>query len=1094
MASRLLRAAMLLLALAAIGVTALAWRLREGPVAIPAVTAMVRDILEAETTALAPGSRLELGEVSLAWAGWHAGEPVPVALRLDGLRLLDAAGVQRAAIPSVEVSVSVPRLLLGQIAPTRVVVRDPTAMLRRARDGTVTLDLAALPTGGLPNAPPPTGGGAPGAGETGTSETGADPTAGATDRPGAAQTPAPAGQSGEELSLEDLLRPQPPDSPLVALREVSVVGGRVRIWDEGLGVAAALADVAATVRRAARGDLEGEGAAALVLGDRRFPVRISARTGGEPLVAEGTLDLPSIPPADLARVLPVLSPLAALDAPVAARISARLALADQQLSARASLRAEAGAVIAAGRRTPFDAVSLDLSTNGTTFRLESAEFRPRAARPGVPAPHITATGSAARYGEAWRARVEARLDAVPVADLGAYWPEGVADGARRWIVDNLTAGVARDGAWWAELELPGDSAAPRLLGAGGTVRAEGGTVHWLRPIPPAEGVDAIIAFSPQEVSIAVRSGRQSGTALRVPEGRVRITDLGGSERLALEVRLTGPLADALEVIKHPRLRLFERKPLDLREPSGTLDGSLSVGLPLVADLPVDAIQLSANARLTNGRVAAIVAGQPLERANLDLSVDLAGLRMSGTANVGPVPSRVQAELDFRAGPPTQVTERVRAEGRADATAFNAFGVDPEDWVTGPVAVVAQVERRRNGETRVGLRGDLRDATLDLGPLAYVKRPGVAGTAEGVLRLQGDSLRVLEGVRVDAPDLLFRGALTFGARERVARVDIAEGRIGPTRATGNIVLPPERGGPWRIALRGPVADLRAMLDRPALDRQGGRGSAPAANEARGPPLLLDLRFDRVVLGEARVAAPVSATVGFDGRGSLRELRASGRSGGGPFDLAIAPRGAGRAVELASNDGGAVLRGMGLFDDMEGGRLRLAGAWAGEPFASPLTAVVEVEEFGIRNAPGAGKLLQALTIYGIPEAARGPGLAFSRLYAPFVLTEDTLSFSDAQAFSASLGITARGRILRRSDTLEVQGTVVPAYVFNSLLGRLPIIGRLFSAEAGGGLFAATFRATGALSDPSVSINPLAALTPGVLRGLFSALERPDPPAPP
>ena len=40
----------------------------------------------------------------------------------------------------------------------------------------------------------------------------------------------------------------------------------------------------------------------------------------------------------------------------------------------------------------------------------------------------------------------------------------------------------------------------------------------------------------------------------------------------------------------------------------------------------------------------------------------------------------------------------------------------------------------------------------------------------------------------------------------------------------------------------------------------------------------------------------------------------------------------------------------------------------------------------------------------------------------------------------------------------------------------------AHAGGGLFAATYRVQGSLEEPSVTVNPLAALTPGFLRGVF------------
>lgn len=61
-----------------------------------------------------------------------------------------------------------------------------------------------------------------------------------------------------------------------------------------------------------------------------------------------------------------------------------------------------------------------------------------------------------------------------------------------------------------------------------------------------------------------------------------------------------------------------------------------------------------------------------------------------------------------------------------------------------------------------------------------------------------------------------------------------------------------------------------------------------------------------------------------------------------------------------------------------------------------------------------------------------------------------------------------------------------MFNSLLGRIPVIGRLFSPEQGGGVFAASYRVRGPLDDPEATVNPLAALTPGFLRGLFGIFE--------
>jgi hypothetical protein len=131
---------------------------------------------------------------------------------------------------------------------------------------------------------------------------------------------------------------------------------------------------------------------------------------------------------------------------------------------------------------------------------------------------------------------------------------------------------------------------------------------------------------------------------------------------------------------------------------------------------------------------------------------------------------------------------------------------------------------------------------------------------------------------------------------------------------------------------------------------------------------------------------------------------------------------------------------------------------------------------------GRLLQAMTLYGLVEVMQGPGLGFRRLVAPFRLTDDALDIADARAFSSSLGLTAKGRIDLADRQIDMQGTIVPAYFFNSLLGNIPFVGRLFSPERGGGLFAASYALHGALDNPQVTVNPLTALTPGFLRGLF------------
>jgi hypothetical protein len=169
-------------------------------------------------------------------------------------------------------------------------------------------------------------------------------------------------------------------------------------------------------------------------------------------------------------------------------------------------------------------------------------------------------------------------------------------------------------------------------------------------------------------------------------------------------------------------------------------------------------------------------------------------------------------------------------------------------------------------------------------------------------------------------------------------------------------------------------------------------------------------------------------------------------------------------------------------MQGGKLSIEGHYEDALPGRPLVGTTNIDNFRVGNAPVLGKLLQAMTLYGLGEALRGPGLGFTRLVMPFRLTPDGLDIADARAFSPSLGLTAKGHVDLDAQRIDMQGTIVPAYFFNSLLGNVPLVGKLFSPERGGGVFAASYALRGPLDDPSVSVNPLAALTPGFLRGLF------------
>lgn len=1025
--------------------TAIAWRLAQGPVDLPFLAARI----EAAVNTPDSPTRIEIGRASIAWGGWRDGHASPFEIVLRDMRAREAGGTLRAEMPEAAVSLSLGWLLRGEFAPRVVELRQPSLRVFRAEDGSWALDLGSLAEQGE-----------------------ASP-----------EEIPPEGPSAAAKIFEDLMRPASEDSPVAALQAVTLTGGRVQVLDRQLGRSWTLDRLDLRLRRRAAGGVTGRGQAMLRLGDEIVPIGVTAEAAGDPARITLGVALPVLQPAALARAVPALAPLAALDAGVALEADAVFDLEGNPLSVETRLQAGAGtANLGEGRRMAIAGIDVRARLEGERLTLGPARLSlPRG--PGGSAPEIRLQGQAQRAEGVWRGGLEVALDAIALGDLAQYWPQGIGRGARRWMTENITAGTARNGQWRVEAEVPEALDDARVTSLAGRVEVEGATVHWLRPVPPAEDARGSAEFGLDEINVRLTGGRQQG-GVTLRDGAIRFFAFStGREETEMNFRLAGAVPDVMALLRHPRLKLFERRQTPLPEMTGQLtEGRLAIAFPLIDALPIDQLRIGVQARLEQIRIARALLGQDITRGAFDLTADTGGLRIQGDAQIAEVQARLGVEMDFRSGNAQQVVSRESLATRAEARQLAALGLDLRGVVDGPVALEARQETRRGGQARITLRTDLREAALTLDAMGWSKARGQPAALEAALRLQNGAVQALESARLDAPDAAVRvraGAFRGGLPERL---EILEGRLGESRFQGELRSPRAAGAPWEVSLNGQVLDLHGAMER----QSAASGTATEGDADQGTPFAVDLRFDRVLLGPGRELSAFNARARVDERAVVREARAAGRAGTGAFEFTVVPAGSGpaarRNVTLTAADAGALLSAFDVTRSVDRGRISMTGAYESSRPGTPLRGQAEMTDFAIRDAPTFGKLMQAMTVYGLFEAASGPGLGFSRLVAPFILSPDALVLEDARAFSASLGLTARGRIDRRQQSIDMQGTIVPAYVFNTLLGNIPLLGRLFSPERGGGLFAVTYRMRGPLADPSVNVNPLSALTPGFLRGIF------------
>ncbi|MFL2682735.1 MAG: AsmA-like C-terminal region-containing protein [Alphaproteobacteria bacterium] len=150
---------------------------------------------------------------------------------------------------------------------------------------------------------------------------------------------------------------------------------------------------------------------------------------------------------------------------------------------------------------------------------------------------------------------------------------------------------------------------------------------------------------------------------------------------------------------------------------------------------------------------------------------------------------------------------------------------------------------------------------------------------------------------------------------------------------------------------------------------------------------------------------------------------------------------------------------------------------------IMGTISIDNFKIMKAPLFAELLLAASLTGLTEVLENDGIEFEQFDAQFTAKDDEFLISKSRAYGFSLGLTAEGKINSKEKSINLLGSIVPAYKINSLLNNIPIVGDLLTAREDEGIFAINYEAIGKWNNPNILINPLSLLTPGIIRNIFN-----------
>ncbi len=142
--------------------------------------------------------------------------------------------------------------------------------------------------------------------------------------------------------------------------------------------------------------------------------------------------------------------------------------------------------------------------------------------------------------------------------------------------------------------------------------------------------------------------------------------------------------------------------------------------------------------------------------------------------------------------------------------------------------------------------------------------------------------------------------------------------------------------------------------------------------------------------------------------------------------------------------------GLFDfgSMHGGALEVNAIMPplsvkDDPNVPDYTGKLTITDFRILNQGFLARLFAAGSLTGLSDLMRGQGITIDKLDAPFTVHGGVIDFRDAVASGPALGISANGYLDRRSNQLQLRGSLAPVYCLNSLLSGIPLLGSMLSS---------------------------------------------------
>ncbi len=675
----------------------------------------------------------------------------------------------------------------------------------------------------------------------------------------------------------------------------------------------------------------------------------------------------------------------------------------------------------------------------------------------------------------------AKLDAK---HLKKYWPQSISYNVRKWIDDNISAGTYSNADF--KMSFKGtkrQTIEPTLIK--GTLDYKNATISYIEGMPLVKKAKGRAYINLEDITVLVESGETNG--LQISSGKLDFTKLREAQTFAnIQLSVSGALQDALMLIDNKPFYYMQDLPIKPTDITGNAIANIELFFPLDMDLTVDKVDVNISADLQKVKAKNIASYIELNNSNFGLKVDNDLLVLVGKGDLNELSTEIIFKKYFT---PQEYPYEYQLLTNLSTDLITDYYPDYSfiiNFISGKeIPTKATIKLDSNQQGFIQVNADIINTTLDLGFIGWHKESAKAGVLDITIPIKEQEKKIQIHIS-DKKENDIKGFINLDKDNNLQQISFDEIKGAKTEASLNFNLQEED---IITLVTGKSLNIKNLLDNNLetqhfsfLSRKDEKGEIQESKENKSRNIFVKIDLDKLSFDSKGAYRNVKGNI-FISDTLPDKITVAGVVGkaSSPVEFSLIEQDNYSTYTLQSNNAGANLRVLGLIDNIKSGKLNINGKILEN---KDIIGNILIKDFYLLKAPNLVKLLSLASFTGIVDSLEGNGVKMERFEIPYEYKNDIISISEAYTYGSGFGLTGKGEINLAMKTLSINGSIVPAYTLNSILSKIPLFGTLFAGEKGSGFLNFSYGISGLIDSPSITVNPLAILTPGAIKTILEA----------